>query len=316
MFKPLIIITGPTACGKTDVSVKFAQKIGGEIISADSMQVYKYMDIGTAKIKKEETQGIKHYLIDELYPNEEYSAAVFKNKAKDYIDNIYERKKVPIVVGGTGFYINALIYDNDFSKVYNDYKYRNEIENIYKQKGNMYIYEMLKKVDYESAEKIHPNNVKRIIRALEFYKQTGKKISEHNEFEKKRKSPYNVMLCILFMNKELLYNRINKRVDLMLKEGLLEEVERLLKMYDTSLTSMQGIGYKEIAEYFLGNLSYEDAVSLLKKNTRHFAKRQLTWFKHQMENAIWIDVEKFSNADVLSDYIYSIYLKEYCNEHN
>ena len=176
MFKPLIIITGPTACGKTDVSVKFAQKIGGEIISADSMQVYKYMDIGTAKIKKEETQGIKHYLIDELYPNEEYSAAVFKNKAKDYIDNIYERKKVPIVFGGTGFYINALIYDNDFSKVYNDYKYRNEIENIYKQKGNMYIYEMLKKVDYESAEKIHPNNVKRIIRALEFYKQTGKKI--------------------------------------------------------------------------------------------------------------------------------------------
>lgn len=316
MFKPLIIITGPTACGKTDVSVKFAQKIGGEIISADSMQVYKYMDIGTAKIKKEEMQGIKHYLIDELYPNEEYSAAVFKNKAKNYIDNIYERKKIPIVVGGTGFYINALIYDNDFSKGNNDYKYRNELENIYNQKGNMYIYEMLKEVDYESAEKIHPNNVKRIIRALEFYKQTGKKISEHNKFEKRKKSPYNVMLCILFMNKELLYDRINKRVDLMLKGGLLEEVESLLKIYDLRLTSMQGIGYKEIAEYLLGNISYEDAICLLKKNTRHFAKRQLTWFKHQTENAIWLDVKNFSDADVLSDYIYSIYLKEYCNEHN
>ena len=216
MNKPLIIIAGPTACGKTSVSVKLAKLIDGEIISADSMQVYKYMDIGTAKITPEETEGIPHYMIDELYPDEEFSVAVFQQKAKNYIEKIHAKGKIPILVGGTGFYINALIYNNDFSEE-QDTKERVELQKIYNEKGKDYIFNMLKTVDPESAEKIHPNNIKKVIRALEFYKQTGKKISQHNIEEKQREAFYDVSFFVLNMDRNLLYNRINQRIDIMLK---------------------------------------------------------------------------------------------------
>lgn len=308
MKKPLIIIAGPTACGKTSVSVKLAKLINGEIISADSMQVYKYMDIGTAKIKPEETEGIPHYLIDELYPDEEFSVAVFQQKAKKYIEDIYSRGKTPILVGGTGFYINALVYNNDFSEE-NDTKERIELQKIYESKGKDYLYNMLKEIDLKSAEKIHPNNVKKVIRALEFYKQTGKKISQHNLEEKQREAFYDAKFFILNMDRDLLYNRINKRINIMLEQGLLNEVSELLKSYSPQLVSMQGLGYKEFVPYFNKECTLEQSVEILKRDTRHFAKRQLTWFKHQC-NGTWINVDQFDNSQQVAEYINKIILEK------
>lgn len=308
MNKPLIIIAGPTACGKTSVSVKLAKLIDGEIISADSMQVYKYMDIGTAKITTEETEGIPHYMINELYPDEEFSVAVFQQKAKNYIEKIYAKGKIPILVGGTGFYINALIYNNDFSEE-QDTKERVELQKIYNEKGKDYIFNMLKTVDPESAEKIHPNNIKKVIRALEFYKQTGKKISQHNIEEKQREAFYDVSFFVLNMDRNLLYNRINQRIDIMLKNGLLKEVSSLLEKYSPELVSMQGLGYKEFIPYFNNQCSLDDAIEILKRDTRHFAKRQLTWFKHQC-HGIWINVDQFENSQKTAEYINKIILEK------
>lgn len=308
MNKPLIIIAGPTACGKTSVSVKLAKLINGEIISADSMQVYKYMDIGTAKILPEETEGIPHYMIDELYPDEEFSVAVFQQKAKKYIEKIYAKGKIPILVGGTGFYINALIYNNDFSEE-QDTKERVELQRIYNEKGKDYIFNMLKTVDPESAEKIHPNNIKKVIRALEFYKQTGKKISQHNIEEKQREAFYDVSFFVLNMDRNLLYNRINQRIDIMLKNGLLNEVSSLLEKYSPELVSMQGLGYKEFIPYFNNQCSLDDAIEILKRDTRHFAKRQLTWFKHQCHGT-WINVDQFENSQKTAEYINKIILEK------
>lgn len=300
MKKPLIIIAGPTACGKTASSIDLAKKINGEIISADSMQVYKYMDIGTAKIKEEEMQGIKHYLIDEFYPDEDFSIAKFKNLATKYIQEIYAKGKIPILVGGTGFYINSIIYDNDFTETEKDDTFRKKLEKDAEEKGNLYLHNKLKKIDPLSAEKIHSNNVKKVIRAIEFFNQTGKKISEHNEEEKAKEKAYETVFFILNMPREKLYERINLRVGLMVKDGLLNEVKSILeKGYKKDLVSMQGIGYKEIISSLEGEISFDEAIYTIKRDTRRFAKRQLTWFKHQAKDAIWLDTLEFNSTEKL-----------------
>ena len=305
MKKPLIVIAGPTACGKTAVSIELAKMVSGEIISADSMQVYKYMDIGTAKVTKEEMQGIPHYLVDELEPDEEYSVAVFKNKAKSYLDDIYARNKMPLIVGGTGFYINALVYDNDFMSTQNDYSLREELFEQANKFGNEYLHNKLKEVDPESAKAIHPNNVKRVIRALEYFSTTGKKISEHNKEEKLREPAYDTTFIILSTDRELLYERIEKRVDIMLENGLIDEVRGLLEKYSRDLVSMQGIGYKEIVGYLCGEYSLDEAVDILKKGTRHFAKRQITWFANQCDGN-WINVNCFESPKEIANHIFNL----------
>ncbi len=307
MKKTLIIVAGPTACGKTAVSVSLAEKVGGEIISADSMQVYKYMDIGTAKVTEEEKKGIKHYLIDELLPDEEYSVAVFQKKAKEYSELIYSKNKVPILTGGTGFYINAFVKNNDFAETKVDLDYRNELWKIAEEKGSEILFDMLRDCDPKSCGIIHPNNVKKVIRALEYYRQTGTPISEHNFREKSRVSPYNTTFIVLNMDRKLLYERIDRRVDSMLEMGLVEEVEKLLKCYNPKIASMQGLGYKEIVRYLNGELSLDDAVFILKRDTRHFAKRQLTWFRRQCD-AVWIDIGD-GDIEKAADKICGIYYK-------
>lgn len=293
MEKPLIILTGPTAVGKTELSIALAKRINGEIISADSMQVYKYMDIGSAKITKEEMDGIPHYLIDEFEPEDEFSVAVFKECAKKYIEQIHARGKVPIVVGGTGFYIQAVLRDVDFMTAKQDEDYRNELQKLADTKGAEFIHAMLKETDLVSYETIHPNNVKRVIRALEFFKVTGTKISEHNEEQKIQVSPYLHCYFVITDDRANLYERINRRVDKMMEDGLVEEVKRLAeKGYHKNMVSMQGLGYKEILQYLDHEISLEDAIELIKRDTRHFAKRQLTWFRRE-ENVIWIDKKEY-----------------------
>lgn len=285
----LVILTGPTAVGKTDISIKLAKTINGEIISADSIQVYKHMDIGSAKIRPDEMQGVRHHLIDILEPTEDFNVSSFKSMAKNAIGDIYSRGRIPILVGGTGFYIQAVIRDVDFTENEDD-GYRKELEKTYKEKGSDYLYKMLLEQDEEAAKSIHPNNVKRVIRALEFKHQTGQNISEHNKNEKSKASPYNYAYFVLNQNREVLYDRIEKRIDAMLSEGLVDEVRALVE--DHGLTSdnvsMQGLGYKEIYSYLKGECTLDEAIYVLKRDTRHFAKRQLTWFKGQ-NDVIWID---------------------------
>ena len=291
--KPLIILTGPTAVGKTKASIGLAKAIGGEIISADSMQVYKGMDIGSAKIRPEEMKGIQHYLVDVLEPSCEFHVVRFQQMAKQAMAEIYAKGKIPIVVGGTGFYIQALLYDIDFTENEEDTGYREELEALEKERGAEYLHEMLKEVDPESARQIHANNRKRVIRALEFYRLTGQKISEHNETERAKESPYEFCYFVLNDDRKKLYDRIEKRVDQMLKMGLLEEVTALKnKGYTKDMVSMQGLGYKELLNYLPGEDSDEEAVSILKRDTRHFAKRQLTWFRRERD-VIWIEKEHY-----------------------
>lgn len=293
MKKPLIILTGPTAVGKTELSVKLAKALQGEIISADSIQVYKYMDIGSAKVTKEEMEEVKHYLIDELMPDEEFNIFYFKEKAKEYVNEIYKNNHIPIVAGGTGFYIQSLLYDIEFKNEESDDQIRNELYQLYEKQGAAYIHNMLKEIDPESAAAIHENNVKRVIRAIEYYRLNGEKISTHNEREKQKNSPYNFKYYCLNMDRKLLYERINKRVDIMVKNGLVEEVKSLLNMgYSKNLVSMQGIGYKEIVLYIEGNITLEEAVEMIKQETRRFAKRQLTWFRREKE-VTFINYEDF-----------------------
>ena len=288
MKKPLIILTGPTAVGKTKASIGLAKALNGEIISADSMQVYKHMDIGSAKIRPEEMQGIKHYLIDELEPDEEFHVVRFQEMAKKALEEIYAKNKIPIVVGGTGFYIQALLYDIDFTENEEDTEYRKELEQLAAEKGADVLHDMLREVDPESAEAIHANNVKRVIRALEFHKQTGRKISEHNEQERAKSSPYDFCYFVLNDERERLYERINLRIDQMLDDGLVEEVMSLKDQgYTKEMVSMQGLGYKEVLDYLNGNCTLEEAIYILKRDTRHFAKRQLTWFRRERD-VIWV----------------------------
>lgn len=301
--RPLVILTGPTAVGKTDISIKLAKAINGEIISADSMQVYRGMDIGTAKITEEEMQGIKHYLVDCFDPKDDFNIVIFQRLAKEAMEEIYAKGKVPIIVGGTGFYIQSVLYDIEFEddgesddKADEDAnEFRVRMRNIAYEHGSEYLHDMLKAVDPESADAIHHNNLKRVIRALEYYEQTGKKISEHNKQQRQKVSPYNFMYFVLNDEREILYNRIDKRVDIMFDSGLEAEVKGLI---DSGLTrayvSMQGIGYKEMFDYFDGVYDLERARYLIKLDTRHFAKRQLTWFRR--ENAVeWINYYDYNS---------------------
>lgn len=304
--QPLIILSGPTAVGKTALSIELAKRVNGAIISADSMQVYKYMDIGSAKIMPEEMDGVKHYLIDELNPEDEFNIVVFQQKAKAALAEIYANGQIPIVAGGTGFYIQALLYDIDFDAQDSNEEFRAELEKIAKEQGNEVLHERLKEIDPVSAEKIHANNVKRVIRALEFYHLTGKPISEHNETEQQKESPYNFAYFVLTDDRANLYNRIDLRVDIMLEKGLVDEVQKLKDMgYHRDMVSMQGLGYKEILDYLDGKCTLDEAVYVLKRETRHFAKRQLTWFRRERD-VIWFDKQKY-------DYNESAILEEMCH---
>lgn len=297
--KPLIILTGPTAAGKTKLSIGLAKKIGGEIISADSMQVYKKMDIGTAKIRPEEMEGVTHYLIDVLDPFEEFNVVYFVEKAKEAMEKIYAAGNIPIIVGGTGFYIQALLYDIDFSQHEEKESYRKELEQLAEEKGKEYLYEILKKTDPEYAQIVHYNNVKKVIRALEYHKETGRKLSEHNKEQRQKESPYNFAYFVLYHDREVLYDRINRRVDIMMEDGLLDEVKGLIEEgYTKNMVSMQGLGYKEFFDYFDGTMSLEDTVDKIKKDTRHFAKRQLTWFRREKE-VIWMNKKEYEQEEAL-----------------
>lgn len=288
----LVILTGPTAVGKTALSVALAKKIGGEIISADSMQVYRGMDIGSAKVTAEEMQGVPHFLIDEFDPAEEFHVVRFQEYAKRYIREIQERGHIPILVGGTGFYIQSVLYDIDFTENGSDHSYREELETLAKEHGAEYLHTMLASVDPASAEAIHANNVKRVIRALEFYRETGERISEHNEEERQKASPYQFAYFVLNDARDRIYANIDYRVDLMLEHGLVDEVRHLQAQGCTrDMVSMQGLGYKEILDYLDGRCSYEEAVRVLKRDTRHFAKRQLTWFRRERD-VIWVDKQE------------------------
>lgn len=296
-MKPLIVLTGPTAAGKTELSIKLAKKINGAVISADSIQVYKYMDIGSAKIMPDEMQGVKHYLVDELYPDQSFDVTAFQKMAKDALREIYKNGQIPIIVGGTGFYIQAVTKDIAFEKEDEDKALRYELEKFAEENGAEALHKKLEETDPEAAKDIHANNVKRVIRALEFYHKNGMKISEHNQKQKERKSPYNLAYFVITDEREHLYQRIDKRVDIMINAGLKEEVAHLKKMgYERNLTSMQGIGYKEMYSHIDGEISLEKAVDDIKKDTRHFAKRQLTWFRRE-EDAIFIDKSAYERDD-------------------
>ena len=310
--KPMIILTGPTAVGKSALSVELAKKINGAVISADSMQVYRHMDIGSAKITPEEMQGVTHYMIDELEPDEEFHVVRFVTMAKEYLKEIYADGKIPIIAGGTGFYIQALLYDIDFTEQQCDETYRRQLEDLAREHGAEYLHGILREVDPASAEAIHANNIKRVIRALEFYHLSGKKISEHNETERQKQSPYNFAYFVLTDERAKLYERIDRRVNAMIEAGLVEEVQKLKSMgCSREMVSMQGLGYKEILAYLDGGCTLEEAVYIIKRETRHFAKRQLTWFKRERD-VIWLDKQAFGydDAAILKDMISILEEKE------
>ena len=290
---PLIILTGPTAVGKTALSLRLAKAIGGEILSADSMQVYRHMDIGSAKIRPEEMEGVPHHLIDVLEPSEEFNVVLFQKMAKEAMKGIYGRGNIPIITGGTGFYIQAVLYDIDFTENQENTQYRARLERLAEEKGNAYLHTMLQEVDRESASAIHPNNRKRVIRALEFHELTGQKISEHNETEREKEAAYRAAYFVLTDDRNILYQNIDTRVEQMIEAGLVEEVERLRDMGCTrDMVSMQGLGYKEILSYLEGEVPLECAIYLIKRDTRHFAKRQLTWFRRE-KDVIWVPKNEF-----------------------
>lgn len=306
-MEPVIVIVGPTASGKTKLSIELAKEIDGEIISADSMQVYKYMDIGTAKPDAEEMSGIKHYLIDEINPDEEFNVARFRDMALKYISQIIGKSKHPIIVGGTGLYINSLIYNISFSETISDWDYREELKNEAIEKGNSFLYEKLKGIDPEAAEKIHENDIKRIIRALEVFKHTNKTMTFHQQQSRLEPPPYRYIVYGLCMDREKLYCRIEKRVDTMLEKGLIAEVKKLYDMgYDKKTVAMQGLGYKEVLCYLRGEATLEETENIIKRNTRRYAKRQLTWFRRS-EDVNWLDTDENTDfTDVVKNIKYHI----------
>lgn len=308
--KKLIVLTGPTAVGKTDLSIRLAKKVGGEIISADSMQVYRRMNIGTAKIRPEEMDGVRHHLIDILEPEESFNAFLFKEYAKKAADEIWERNNIPIIVGGTGFYIQTLLYDIEFAQNDENDGIRDELNRLYEENGAGYMHELLREIDPDYAAEVHENNVKKVIRAIEFYRQTGCRMSEHNAVQRERISPYNFAYFVLSDDRKLLYDRIDRRIDKMLEEGLVDEVKALLaEGLKRDSVSMQGLGYKEIAAYLSGEISLDEAVYILKRDTRHFAKRQLTWFRREKE-VEFVELDKLKSRDAAYEYMLDILRKK------
>lgn len=304
MKKNIVIIAGPTASGKTLLSIELAKRLNGEIISADSMQIYKYMNIGSAKPSMKEREGIPHHLMDVVEPDEEFSVALFRKLAGECIDNIILRNKLPIITGGTGLYINSLTKSLDFTEAAGDSEYREELLSLAQKKGGEFIFEMLKDIDPESYARLHVNDTKRIIRALEVYKHTGKTISQYQRESKERDIEYNLAYFCLTMDRQKLYDRINKRVDLMFDAGLVDEVRRLKEMgYNRHMVSMQGIGYKEVLDYLDGLCSLDEVKDIIKQSSRRYAKRQLTWFRRD-ERIKWIDIDKYcSIEEIISDII-------------
>lgn len=303
MKKDLFILAGPTAIGKTDISINLAKRLNGEIISADSMQIYEFMDIGSAKIKDHEKNGIPHHVIDFIHPSKEFSVVEFKEESTKSINDITSRNNLPMVVGGTGFYIDSLIFNYDFANTYKDNDYREELTNLALEKGNEYVHSLLKDIDIESFNKLYPNDLKRVIRALEVHKLTGKTISEFNAMQNIYDIPYNVYYFVLNMNRNKLYDRINKRVDIMLEEGLIQEVQRLKDLGLTEdMQSMKGIGYKEILYYLNGKVSLDEAVEMIKKGSRNYAKRQLTWFRKD-KRVNWINKDEYNNDTEVTEAI-------------
>lgn len=299
---PLIVVAGPTASGKTGLAIDIANYVGGEIVSADSMQIYKYMNIGSAKPTQEERAKAVHHMIDFLEPDAEFSVADYTEMAHKVIADIYERGKIPIMAGGTGLYINSVVNDVTFGEMDTDYELRESLRKTAEEKGSEYLLHMLSEFDEVSAKRLHPNNLRRIIRAIEFYKITGKPISEHQEETKKTQSRYNPLMLCVNWDREELYDRINRRVDMMMDEGLLDEVKRLMDMgYTNDLNSMQGIGYKEVIDYFDGKASLEETVEIIKQSSRRYAKRQLTWFRRD-ERIHYVSSENpFEEAKLLID---------------
>ena len=298
-MEPVIVIVGPTASGKTSISIDLAKKINGGIISADSMQIYKYMDIGTAKPDIGEMAGIKHYLIDEIYPDEEFSVARYRELALKYIEKIIANGKHPVITGGTGLYINSLVYNINFSETICDWELRQELKKEAEEKGNRHLHNKLLKIDPDAAKKIHENDTKRIIRAIEVFKHTNKPISQHQQLSRLEPPPYNYVIFGLRMDRARLYERIEKRVDIMFERGLVDEVKKLQEMgYERNIIAMQGLGYKEIFAYLRGEATLEEAKNIIKRDTRHYAKRQLTWFK-RLENIHWLDLDENVNKEEL-----------------
>ena len=303
MKDKLFVLMGPTAIGKTDLSIDLAKKLNGEIISADSMQIYKLMNIGTAKVTPEEMEHIPHHLIDIIYPDEEYTVANYQRDARELITQINSRKKLAMLVGGTGLYINSIVYNLNFTKVPPDDDYRQELEELANKHGDIYLHGILSRVDLDSSKTISQNDRKRIIRALEVLKVTGKTMSDHNKNFRKEVDKYNLSMVCLNMDREKLYDRINKRVDIMIEEGLIDEVKNILnKGYSKELVSLKGIGYKEIIMSLEGEISLDEAIEKIKQASRNYAKRQLTWFRRD-KRIFWIDKDDFDNIDDLSNYI-------------
>ncbi len=296
-MKPLIVLTGPTAVGKTALSIELAKEVGGEILSADSMQVYRGMDIGSAKIRPQETRGVPHHLIDVLDPSREFNVVVFQQLCRQAMEGIYERGNIPILTGGTGFYIQAVLRNIDFTQNPENTRYRRQLEQLAAERGGQALHEMLKEVDPGAAQAIHAHNIKRMIRALEFHHLTGEKISEHNEREAEKTSPYRYCYFVLNDDRDNLYRRIEERVDRMLEEGLVEEVRALMaRGCRRDMVSMQGLGYKEILDHLAGEITLEEAVYRIKQGTRHFAKRQLTWFRRERD-VIWLNKQDYGYDD-------------------
>jgi tRNA dimethylallyltransferase len=300
---PLVIIAGPTASGKSAAAVELALRMNGEVISADSMQIYRGMDIGTAKVTKEEMRGVRHYLIDCADPDENYNVVLFQQKAREAVQEAVSAQKLPILCGGTGFYIQALLYDIDFTEMEENTSLRSRYEALAAEKGPEALHRILKEKDPASAAAIQPNNVKRVIRALEFAQESGGSIAAHNLAQRERGSVYNSVFFVLTMDRQKLYERIDRRVDLMMEQGLLDEVTRLRDIgIARDSTAMQGIGYKQIYSYLEGDWSLEEAVRLIKRDTRHFAKRQLTWFRRE-KDVIWVDIDQYDTKEALYDHL-------------
>lgn len=296
---PLIILTGPTAVGKTDLSIKLAKSLNAEIISADSMQIYKYMDIGSAKVTEEEMEGVVHYMIDEVTPDIPFSVSEFQSRSENYINKIHEKGKNIIVTGGTGLYLNSLIYDMDFAKSNANSEIREKLEQELAENGIDYMHDKLKSLDEDAASRIHKNNTKRVIRAIEVC-LSGRKMSDFSR-DLKLNEKYKPIIIILNRDREVLYDRINRRVDIMLENGLLDEVKNLLKMgYKKDMTSMQGIGYKEMIKYLDGEYTYDEAVEIIKRDSRRYAKRQITWFK-RYKDAKWFDLGEYQDVEILKE---------------